>query len=143
MWPLAAVIIMAVFGVGGALALLSGLVEKEWRLRWRFAMVVVGGASLAGAVLVSVSVFGGSDALEARNSAIRENRTAFIENRGVYIPDSQMKNLEFPTYRPTDDEKFGIAQAEYQGKVISVFLTWEDDELKLYRTDGQELLPLG
>lgn len=107
-------------------------------------VIGLAGASLSlfGVIALAGSAINIKNEREEVINTVSENRAAFLSDRGVYIPDSQMSKLEFPGQRPTEDEKFGIAQAEYQGKVISVFLTWEDGELKLYRTDGQELLPL-
>lgn len=142
MWLLIAALLCIFLIIGGFIILVWGASQGAWQKRWRVSIAVFGLATMASGFVIASSSFSASQAQNIEYEAIRENRDAFISDRGVYIPDLQMENLEFPTYRPTKDAKFGIAQAEYEGKVISVFLTWEDDELKLYRTDGQELLPL-
>lgn len=77
-----------------------------------------------------------SQEVSASFDTIRENREAFFTDRGVYVPESQWENLEFPAYEPTEDARFGIAQAELDGKIVDVRLAWENGEMVLYRTEG-------
>ncbi len=98
--------------------------------------------AMAGAAITfSVSLSAMDERKEAED-IVKQNRVAFFEDRGVRVPDSQWSSLDFPREEPTGDERFGIAQAEYEGKVVSVLLAWEDGELKLYSTDGEELRPV-
>lgn len=138
MWPLAAMIFLMVGVLGGfLLSLVAFMTVISWVRR---VLAAVGGLALmAGGIGIFAGSIIESNEKEASNAAIRENRAAFIEDRGVRIPDSRWEDLEFPTYEPAGDERYGIAQGEYQGKIVSVVLAWESGELKLYKTDGEEL----
>jgi len=142
MWPLVAGLLMLVFVVGGVAIAMSVGFGAGFSRKVRVAVPVLGLFFALVGVFIFTSMLADSDAKEERNAAIRENRQAFMKDRGVYIPDSEWENLDFPWERPTKDEKFGIAQAEYEGKVVSVLLAWENGELKLYSTDSEELRPV-
>ncbi len=142
MWPLVAGLLMLVFVVGGVAVSMSVGFSPEFSRKVRVAVPVLGLSLALVGVFIFTSMVTDSDAKEERNAAIRENRHSFMEDRGVYIPDSEWENLDFPWERPTEDEKFGIAQAEHGGKVVLVMLAWENGELKLYSTDGAELRPV-
>lgn len=142
MWPLVAGLLMLVFVVGGVAVSMSVGFSAEFSRKVRLAVPVLCLSLAFVGVFIFTSMVTDSDAKEARNAAIRENRHSFVEDRGVYIPDSEWENLDFPWERPTEDEKFGIAKAEHEGKVVSVLLAWEGGELKLYSTDGEELRPV-
>lgn len=141
MWPLAAMIFMVVGVMGGmfvgSLALTRGISKIS-----RVIAAIGGLALMAGGVGIFMGAISQSDEKAASSAEIRENRADFIEDRGVRIPDSRWDDLEFPTYEPAEDERYGIAQGEYQGKIVSVVLAWEAGELKLYKTDGEELTVL-
>jgi hypothetical protein len=142
MWPLTLMILLLVGIMSGFFFVCVVAANSEFSLRSRLAGGLTGVALIAVCVTAGVAAKVEGDAREVRYQAIRDNRTAFVEDRGVFVPDSQWENLDFPADRPTEDERFGIAQAEYDGKVVTVRLAWEDGELKLYRTDGEELLPV-
>ncbi len=110
----------------------------------RFYLIMAALAVAAGITTASLfNVLASQEkALNEAAETVAKNRIAFFEERGVRVPDFQWSSLEFPREEPTEDERFGIAQAEYGGKVVSVLLAWEDGELKLYSTDGEELRPV-
>lgn len=137
-------IVMLLFGilVLGICVFLSGAFSEKAHRVYRAGAVILGVLIAAGAVWGMFNQVTESNEKEARNEILRENRAAFVEDRGVYIPDSNWADLEFPIEEPTGDERFGIAQGEYQGRIVSVLLVWEDGELKLYSTEGDEIEPL-
>lgn len=96
-----------------------------------------------GSVVAMVAGHNLSHDISAQFDIIRENRQAFFTDRGVYVPDSEWEDLDFPTYEPTEDARFGIAQAELDGRIVDVRLAWEDGEMVLYRTEGFVLEVLG
>lgn len=138
MWPLAAMIFLMVGVLGGFFLIVAAFMPAiSWVQR---VLAAVGGLALmAGGIGIFAGSIIESDEREASNAEIRENRADFIEDRGVRIPDSRWEDLEFPVEKPEEDERYGIAQGEYQGKIVSVVLAWESGELKLYKTDGEEL----
>lgn len=133
---------MMIFPMIGLIILLFSICSEGLRKSIRIGGSLVGIAVMVFSALLSLAMIRESDERAAANAGIRENRTAFIEDRGVRIPDSRWEDLEFPVYEPQEDQRFGIAQGEYKGKVVSVVLAWEDGELKLYSTEGEELKPL-
>lgn len=124
--------------VGLAISVYGASPDNHLGRASRFLMSI-GAIATVGFAALSFAALG---PLWAERAAVEEARDAFILERGVSITDSQMEELDWPFQKPTDDEKFGIAQAEYDGETVSVFLAWEGGEMKLYRLSGQELPPL-
>lgn len=99
------------------------------------------------AVLLILGVFGiigsgiaGRQGPEASTEQQKALATQIEDRYGIELSDSQLKELRYPTGKPTADENFGSVIVEVEEKGTPLTLSWKKDHFELQESaSGDEL----